>query len=101
MIGGVATRQMRPEPSPVYRPRNPQDSAYYRCVEDHFETFGHLYEERFEKFETSSTFFSVPNARARCESSAPLRTQRSSSQKPPSEDCLYKQPEYPMDAYIS
>jgi hypothetical protein len=36
-------------PAAVYRPRNPQSSDYYRCVEDHFETFEQVYEERFEK----------------------------------------------------
>ena len=33
----------------VYRPRNQQSSDYYRCVEGHFETFLHVYEERFER----------------------------------------------------
>ena len=36
-------------PAAVYRPRNPQSSDYYRCVEDHFETFIQVYEERFER----------------------------------------------------
>jgi hypothetical protein len=35
--------------SSIYRPRNPRDSAYYRCVEDHFERFEQVYEERFER----------------------------------------------------
>jgi len=26
-------------PAAVYRPRRPQDSDYYHCVEDYFETF--------------------------------------------------------------
>jgi ribosomal protein S27E len=38
-----------PDISPIYRPRNPQNSAYYRCVEDHFESFEQAYEERFER----------------------------------------------------
>ena len=29
--------------------RNPQNSPYYQCVEDHFEAFEHMYEERFER----------------------------------------------------
>ena len=33
----------------IYRPRNPRGSAYYRCVEDHFERFEQVYEERFER----------------------------------------------------
>ena len=33
----------------VYQPRNPKSSAYYRCVEDHFETFEQVYEDRFER----------------------------------------------------
>ncbi len=36
-------------PAAVYRPRNPQFSDYYRCVEDLFETFVQVYEERFER----------------------------------------------------
>jgi len=38
-----------PKTSSIYQPRNPRDSAYYRCVEDHFETFEQVYEERFER----------------------------------------------------
>jgi hypothetical protein len=33
----------------VYRPRNPQATDYYHCVEDHLETFIQGYEERFER----------------------------------------------------
>ena len=36
-------------PAAVYRPRNPQDSAYYRCVEDHFEAFVQIYDDRFSR----------------------------------------------------
>jgi len=32
-----------------YRPRRPEDSGYYQCVEDHFEDFEQVYEERFER----------------------------------------------------
>jgi hypothetical protein len=40
-----------PKPIPVYRPRKPQDSQYYQCVEDHFETLEQVYEDRFvEKY---------------------------------------------------
>jgi len=38
-----------PNISSVYRPRNPRESAYYRCVEDHFERFEQAYEELFER----------------------------------------------------
>ena len=38
-----------PDISSIYRPRNPQNSAYYRCVEDHFESFEQVYHERFER----------------------------------------------------
>ena len=38
-----------PGTSPVYRPRKPQDSQYYQCVEDHFETLEQVYDERFAK----------------------------------------------------
>ncbi|MEW6667000.1 MAG: transposase [Thermodesulfobacteriota bacterium] len=36
-----------PDISPAYRPRKPQDSTYYQCVEDHFEEFQRIYDERF------------------------------------------------------
>jgi hypothetical protein len=36
-------------PAAVYRPRNPQLSDYYRCVEDYFETFVRVYEEYFPR----------------------------------------------------
>ena len=38
-----------PDTSSVYRPRKPQDSQYYQCVEDNFETFEQVYEDRFER----------------------------------------------------
>jgi len=36
-------------PAAVYRPRNPQSSDYYRCVEDYFETFVQIYDEQFSR----------------------------------------------------
>jgi hypothetical protein len=36
-------------PAAVYRPRNPQLSDYYRCVEDNFETFIQIYDEHFSR----------------------------------------------------
>jgi len=36
-------------PKSVYRQRNPQNSPYYQCVEDHFEMFEMVYDERFER----------------------------------------------------
>ncbi|MDD5414834.1 MAG: transposase, partial [Smithellaceae bacterium] len=36
-------------PAAVYRPRNPQATDYYRCVEDCFEAFVRLYDERFSR----------------------------------------------------
>jgi hypothetical protein len=36
-----------PGTSPVYRPRKPQESQYYQCVEDNFETLEQVYDERF------------------------------------------------------
>jgi len=36
-----------PDISPAYRPRKPQDSKYYQCVEAHFEGFEQIYDERF------------------------------------------------------
>jgi hypothetical protein len=36
-------------PEPVYRQRDPQSTPYYQCIEDHFETFEQVYEDRFER----------------------------------------------------
>jgi len=36
-------------PATVYRPRHPQDSDYYRCVEDYFETFILIYDAHFAR----------------------------------------------------
>ena len=36
-------------PDSVYRQRKPQNSPYYQCVEDNFETFEQVYEDRFER----------------------------------------------------
>jgi len=38
-----------PVPVPVYRPRNPKQTPYYRCVEDHLENLEQVYEDRFER----------------------------------------------------
>ena len=32
-----------------YQPRSPQTSQYYRCIEDHFEAFEQVYDERFSR----------------------------------------------------
>ena len=32
----------------VYRPRNPKASAYYSCVEDHFEQLETVWDERYQ-----------------------------------------------------
>ena len=33
----------------VYQPRNPKASAYYRCVEDHFEQLETVWDERYQR----------------------------------------------------
>jgi len=38
-----------PDTSAVYRPRKPQDSQYYQCIEDHFEEFERIFDYRFPK----------------------------------------------------
>ena len=32
----------------VYQPRNPKASAYYRCVEDHFEQLEEVWNDRYQ-----------------------------------------------------
>jgi len=36
-------------PACIYLPRRPQDSDYYRCVEDYFEAFVQIYDEDFSR----------------------------------------------------
>ena len=36
-------------PAQEYRPRRPQDSDYYSCVEDYFEPFMQIYDDRFSR----------------------------------------------------
>jgi hypothetical protein len=36
-----------PDISPVYHPRKPKDSQYYRCVKDHLDKFEQIYDEWF------------------------------------------------------
>jgi hypothetical protein len=36
-------------PANGYLPRRPQDSDYYRCVEDCFETFVQVYDDHFSR----------------------------------------------------
>jgi hypothetical protein len=38
-----------PDISSIYRPRKPQESQYYQCIEDHFERFEQVYDDRFAK----------------------------------------------------
>jgi hypothetical protein len=33
----------------VYQPRNPKVSAYYRCVEDHFEQLESVWDDRYQR----------------------------------------------------
>ena len=33
----------------VYRPHNPKQTPYYRCVEDYLETLEQIYEDRLER----------------------------------------------------
>jgi hypothetical protein len=36
-------------PAAAYQPRHPQDSDYYHCVGDYFETLMQIYDDRFSK----------------------------------------------------
>ena len=38
-----------PDTSAVYKRRNPQDSQYYQFIEDNFEEFERIYDDRFPK----------------------------------------------------
>ena len=38
-----------PDISPIYRPRKPQEFQYYHYVEDHFDRFEQVYDDRFAK----------------------------------------------------
>ena len=36
-----------PDIFPVYQPRKPQESQYYRCIEDNFEKLEQVYDDQF------------------------------------------------------
>jgi hypothetical protein len=36
------------DPPAVYRPRHPENTAFYRLFQDHFDSYVRAYEERFE-----------------------------------------------------
>ncbi len=38
-----------PDTSHVYKPHKPQESQYYRCIEDNFEKLEQVYDDRFPK----------------------------------------------------
>jgi hypothetical protein len=38
-----------PVSAPVYRPRNPKQTPYNRCDEDHIETLEQVFEDRFKR----------------------------------------------------
>ena len=38
-----------PDTSAVYKPRKPQNSQYYQCIEDNFEEFERIYDDHFPK----------------------------------------------------
>lgn len=49
MVVAIAKSNTASQPYAVYRQRNPQSSPYYQCVEEHFEVFEQVYEDRFER----------------------------------------------------
>ena len=48
-LSALPSKEDMPLPAAVYQPRRPQDSDYYRCVEDYFETFVGIYDEHFSR----------------------------------------------------
>jgi len=48
-LGFIPEKGWLPVPESAYRQRNPRNSPYYQCVEDHFEIFEQIYEHRFER----------------------------------------------------
>ena len=48
MLGNRTCQPMVRETPALYRPRRPEQTAFYRLVRDHFEVFALVHEERFE-----------------------------------------------------
>ncbi len=48
-INPLALPKTMSDSSRVYRSRNPKASAYYRCVEDHFEQLETVWDERYQR----------------------------------------------------
>lgn len=49
-----------PEACSVYQPRKPHLTPYYQSLQDHFETFEHVYENRFPGDELSGDAVPLP-----------------------------------------
>ena len=45
----LSSEEDMPLPAGVYRPRQPQDSDYYHCIEDYFEIFVQVYDVHFSR----------------------------------------------------
>ena len=50
MAGGFGLPQRTPSmPEAIYHHRDPQNTAYCQCIEDHLEAFDQVYADRFER----------------------------------------------------
>jgi len=45
----LSSEEDMPLSASEYRPRHPQNSDYYRCVENYFESFMQVYDEHFSR----------------------------------------------------
>jgi hypothetical protein len=105
----------------VYRPRNPQSSDYYRCVEDYFETFVQIYDDQFSRqYGFWRPYVQIENgeiikailkhlglwlikSRPPPKAHGPPRIEYiidDHSQIPINENHLYRDPEYSWDEYL-
>ncbi len=49
ILNGKISKNSWQNPYTAYRRRNPYASSYHQCVEDHFETFEQVYDDRFPR----------------------------------------------------
>jgi len=89
-----------PNISSIYRPRNPQNSGYYRCVEDHFEIISVIEDEEvIKRILKHLGLWDVkprppPGTRVDAEKTETI-IDDSFSQLPASDKWLHVDPEYP------
>ena len=85
-------------PAASYHPRHPQDTDYYHCIEDYFETFMQEYDDHFSRQYGFWLVRSRPPLKIHDPPNIEYATADLKIQ--PHTDIIYADPEYSWDDYI-